>query len=216
MRLADLIAGKAPEPGTVANVATVTVANPSGDILKGEMSKMSQALGKGAASPLGEFATATLATDATLAAPTALAEARLREALARAAEGLPITLDELMREFGAEGREGWEAGDYAHPAFLRAFAMAVSERLKRERATETTPAPTPAPTPPPGPLDGLPLLREDLEHIERRTRGRRDHDSLLVEYARRWKQAADAEPVEIRKANKGRFAANSWLREVKR
>lgn len=144
----------------------------------------------------------------------------LRIALATAVDGLPITLDELMREFGAEGREGWEAGDYAHPAFLRAFAVAVSERLVREkvdsgeRPIEAVPKVTKAPEP--GPLDGLPLLRDDLRFIEARTRGRCDRESLLVEYARRWREAAAAEPVEIRKANAGRYAANTWLLEVGR
>ena len=64
----------------------------------------------------------------------------LRTALAEAGKGLPVTVAELVREFGAEGREGWEAGDYAHPAFLRAFAKAVAERLERERCIESKPA----------------------------------------------------------------------------
>lgn len=40
--------------------------------------------------------------------------------------------------------------------------------------------------------------------------------TILVEYARRWREAAAAEPVEFRKANAGRFAANAWLKEVGR
>ena len=141
-----------------------------------------------------------------VAPPVARSETELRIALAIAAEGLPITLDVLLREFGAEGREGWEAGDYAHPAFLRAFAKTVAERLERDRESESAQAP--------GPLSNLPLLREDRRFIQARIHYRRDRDRLLSEYAKHWKQAADAEPVEHRQANAGRRAANKWLREI--
>ena len=140
------------------------------------------------------------------APPVARSETELRIALAAAAEGLPVSLDELMREFGAEGRQGWEAGDYAHPAFLRAFAKAVAERLERDRETE--------PAPPPGPLSELPLLREDRQFVQARTMNRRDRERVLTEYARHWREAAAAEPMEIRKANAGRRAANAWLRDA--
>ena len=154
-------------------------------------------------------------------------KAGLRLALTAACEGLPLSLEELAREFGAEGEADWLTGDAPHcqPDFLRAFAVAVSERLADERTAEpgaNTPThnpqntQNPEPDPPtPGPLDGLALLREDRRFIEGRTRGRH-REALLSEYARRWKEAAAAEPVEFRKANGGRFAANSWLREVRR
>ena len=154
-----------------------------------------------------------------LKAPAAVpAEARLREALAAACDGLALSVEELEREFGEEGAADW-AGQYTphcRPEFLRAFAVAVSERLAREREAANEPGP-PAPKaepPPPGPLDGLPLLRGDWNLIEQRARGRH-REALLLEYARRWREAADAEPVGFRKANTGRRAANAWLREVR-
>lgn len=146
MSLAELIAGKAPGPVTVAKVATVTVANPSGDILKTELSQKSQLSQphKGEpGSPPGAFATATLATIATLPA-------------------------------------------------------------------QEDPSP-----PEPHPLEGLGLLREDWQFIERRARGVH-REALLSGYAERWRTAAAAEPLEFRKANAGRRAANAWLREVGR
>ena len=212
MSLAELIAGKAPGHVTVAKVATVAVANPSGNTLKGEvsqMSQLSQVLSTRPASPPERFATATLATDATLTAPVARSEAALHAALAEAAAGLPVTLAELIEAFGAEGAADWAEGYTPHcrPEFLRAFAIAVSERLARKRAE--------AP-PPPGPLDGLPLLREDRRFIEARTLHRRDRAALLTEYARRWREAAAAKFVPHRQANAGRRAANAWLREATR
>ena len=66
----------------------------------------------------------------------------------------------------------------------------------------------------PCPLDGLPLLRDDWQFIDRRTAGRHDRETLLWEYLARWRAAANAEPVDFRRANRGRFAANSWLREA--
>ena len=63
---------------------------------------------------------------------------------------------------------------------------------------------------PAGPLDGLPLLAGDWRFIQRMARGRHRH-ALLVEYARRWRQAAEAEPLPHRKAGAGRVAANTWL-----
>lgn len=140
--------------------------------------------------------------------------AGLRLALSEAREGLPVTLAELVEAFGTEAEADWLEGYGPHCRleFLRAFAATLAARLERERVAE--PEPDPAPEPTPGPLHGLPLLREDWPFIERRTQGRRDRESLLVEYARRWKEAAEAEPLESRKANAGRFAANAWLREV--
>jgi hypothetical protein len=212
--LAELIAGKLPAAvGSVAKVAKVAVANTA----ERESTKPTTATEPVKALPHGQLATATFATPATQgpaallpggsAAGTTLGTdgEALRAALAEAGEGLPVTVAELLREFGAEGREGWEAGDYAHPAFLRAFAVAVAERLERERQTKPEPPPRPS-----HPLDGLALLREDWEFIERRSGGRH-REALLNEYARHWKEAAAAEPVEFRKANAGRFAANSWL-----
>lgn len=39
---------------------------------------------------------------------------------------------------------------------------------------------------------------------------------LLAAYVQHWHLAADAEPVAHRKANKGRYAANTWLRNLTR
>jgi len=36
--------------------------------------------------------------------------------------------------------------------------------------------------------------------------------ALVNEYLEQWQQAADAEPISFKKENKGRFAANTWLR----
>ena len=157
-----------------------------------------------------------------LKAPAAVpAEARLREALAAACDGLALSVEELEREFGTEGAADWAEGYTPHcqPEFLRAFAVAVSERLAREREAANEPGPPareaePAPRTP-GALDGLPLLREDGRLIEQRAHGRH-REALLAEYARRWREAAATEPVEFRKANAGRFAANAWLREAGR
>jgi hypothetical protein len=142
-------------------------------------------------------------------------------ALAEAANGLPVTLDQLVEAFGAEGESDWLEGYEPHcrPEFLRAFAETVAARLEREQAAEPEPEP-PAQNPQnrkpePNPLEGLALLPEDWRLVERRTRGRRNRESLLTEYARRWKEAAEAEPLEHRKANAGRFAANAWLREAR-
>jgi hypothetical protein len=60
-------------------------------------------------------------------------------------------------------------------------------------------------------IDTLPLLAEDWVFLRERIRGRRDAAALLARYAVRWRAAADVEPVSFRKANRGRFAANSWL-----
>ena len=59
----------------------------------------------------------------------------LHAALATAAEGLPVTMDELLEAFGEEGAADWAEGYIPHcrPEFLRAFAVAVSERLAREQ-----------------------------------------------------------------------------------
>lgn len=217
----------------------------------------------------------------------------LRAALADACEGLPLTVSELEREYGEEGANDYAEGQHHTPEYLRAFAVAVAERLeidprdfqKRpsravtkvpEGAFETfdtargrrfqnssfpdgmfpgeivttdsypdsgliTPEPsaptanTAAPDGPenekgdfqkrasravpkvpkaPHPLEGLPLLREDWAFIECRTQGRRDRDALMEEYGARWRAAADAEPVAFRRANRGRFAGNTWLAEA--
>ncbi|WP_143339685.1 hypothetical protein [Ectothiorhodospira magna] len=68
--------------------------------------------------------------------------------------------------------------------------------------------------PKPGPLDGLPLLHEDHRFIAARTQGRSDRDRLLRGYRRAWLEAADAEPVEHKRGNVGRRAANLWLMEA--
>ena len=141
--------------------------------------------------------------------------AGLRLALTKACEELPVTLAELVEAFGTEGEADWLESYEPHcrPEFLRAFAATVAERLERERTADPEPEPVPEQTT--GPLHELALLRGDWEFIERRTRGRH-RQALLNEYARRWNEAAALEPVEFRKANAGRFAANTWLREVGR
>jgi hypothetical protein len=74
-----------------------------------------------------------------LNAPRATRAEALRAALAEAGKGLPVTVAELVGAFGAEGATDWAEGYAPHcrPEFLRAFAVAVSERLARERRPGT-------------------------------------------------------------------------------
>ena len=208
MSLADLIAGK-PAPASIAEVAAIAVAKPadqhpvdSGSVAKIAGTTPTPENMEDELLSRSEPAGGATAIDAI---PATESHEAFRAALAEAGDGLPVTLAELLREFGAEGREGWEAGDYAHPAFLRAFAKTVAERLKSDQEAELKP--------PPDPLSELPLLREDRQFVHARIYHRRDREQLLTEYARRWTEAAEAEPVEVRKANAGRMAANTWLRE---
>ncbi|MCB1715615.1 MAG: hypothetical protein KDK05_10815 [Candidatus Competibacteraceae bacterium] len=39
-------------------------------------------------------------------------------------------------------------------------------------------------------------------------------DALVAMYRIIWKQAAEAEPLELRRANMGRRAANAWIRRT--
>jgi hypothetical protein len=64
------------------------------------------------------------------------------------------------------------------------------------------------------PLAGLPLLHDDWVFVNVRTTGRADKHAVLAEYARRWREASEIEPAPHKKDNQGRFAANSWLREL--
>ena len=136
MSLADLIAGK-PAPASIAEVAAIAVAKPadqhpfdSGSVAKIAGTTPTPENMEDELLSRSEPAGGATAIDAI---PATESHEAFRAALAEAGDGLPVTLAELLREFGAEGREGWEAGDYAHPAFLRAFAVAVSERLEREQ-----------------------------------------------------------------------------------
>jgi hypothetical protein len=65
----------------------------------------------------------------------------------------------------------------------------------------------------PDPLAGLALLTEDREFIRNRLRRVpvARHREALEQYAARWQEAADLEPVEHRRANAGRRAANGWM-----
>jgi hypothetical protein len=116
---------------------------------------------------------------------------------------------------GFEGFEGFEhgLGDWSHAQAGPAEA-GPRRGLAEEQASTNGPRPAaPMAEPdhgPAGPLDGLPLLAGDWRFIQRMARGRRRH-ALLMEYARRWRQAADAEPAPHRKAGAGRVAANTWL-----
>lgn len=129
----------------------------------------------------------------------------LREALAIACAGLPLTLAELTEAFGEEGASDWSDGYEPHctDEYLRAFALAVAERLDREL---TSP-------PAANPLDDLPLLPEDRAFIRNRTRYRDDEDELIAGYRKQWIRAATEEPLNFRQANAGRRAANRWLLE---
>ena len=63
-------------------------------------------------------------------------------------------------------------------------------------------------------VDRLPLLADDREFIRERIRRRPDAAALLARYLIVWRAGADGEPVSFRKSNKGRFAANTWLRRA--
>mgnify|MGYP003677197110 FL=1 len=58
---------------------------------------------------------------------------------------------------------------------------------------------------------GVELLREDMEFLFSTLMRNR----AIRQYITLWVQAIDCEPVSHRKANRGRFAANTWLRECR-
>ena len=61
---------------------------------------------------------------------------------------------------------------------------------------------------------GVELLREDLAflcwHLPKDTASR---NRAIDQYIATWRDAADSESLGHKKANQGRFAANTWLRE---
>jgi hypothetical protein len=66
-------------------------------------------------------------------------------------------------------------------------------------------------------VDSLPLLREDAAFMRRclmamQLYGTATADELCEGYAHYWLDAAEREPVPHKKDNRGRHAANSWLR----
>lgn len=129
--------------------------------------------------------------------------AGLREALAFACEDLPLTLNELIGAFGDEGESDWRDGYEPHcnDDFLRAFALAVAERLERELSNPLAASP----------LENLPLLPEDRVFVHKRAGYRDNEDELIAGYREQWVCAAAAEPLSFRQANAGRRAANAWL-----
>ncbi len=54
------------------------------------------------------------------------------------------------------------------------------------------------------------------QHAQRLHAHGKRNDELMAAYVQHWHLAADAEPVAHRKANKGRYAANTWLRNLTR
>lgn len=105
------------------------------------MLQLSQPPSTGMDSPTKSFVTATLATDAALTASAVTNRSGLLKALTAACDGLALSVEELERQFGDEGAADWAEGYTPHcqPEFLRAFALAVSERLARERAAVNGP-----------------------------------------------------------------------------
>lgn len=63
---------------------------------------------------------------------------------------------------------------------------------------------------------GLALLPEDRRFIEKILAGQPPQiiDAALEDYKKVWQSACDAEPHEHKKDNKGRRAANTFLREI--
>jgi hypothetical protein len=66
-------------------------------------------------------------------------------------------------------------------------------------------------------IDSLPLLREDAAFVRRclmalQLYGTATAAELCEGYARHWLEAAESEPMPHKRDNRGRHAANSWLR----
>lgn len=66
--------------------------------------------------------------------------------------------------------------------------------------------------------EGVPIVigeRDDSGFIDRilKYHTNEERHNILSEYKYYWGNAADAEPIPIRKQNTGRFAANNWLRK---
>lgn len=61
----------------------------------------------------------------------------------------------------------------------------------------------------------LPLLADDIAWLTAKLTfiPRAKRHVLLLEYHDRWTKSAALEPIEYKKENAGRFAANSWIRE---
>ena len=62
---------------------------------------------------------------------------------------------------------------------------------------------------------GIDVLPEDIAHLRWfLPRGIPEHNAAVREYVERWQAAMDAEPADQKKQNRGRFAANDWLRTM--
>lgn len=62
---------------------------------------------------------------------------------------------------------------------------------------------------------GIDVLPEDIAHLRWfLPKDGPEHNVAVREYVERWQAARDAEPAEQKKQNRGRFAANTWLRET--
>tara|TARA_R110002110_G_scaffold415830_1_gene657081 strand:+ start:11854 stop:12354 length:501 start_codon:yes stop_codon:yes gene_type:complete len=120
---------------------------------------------------------------------------------------------------------GAEKGGETTPA----PAIRPNPPARAESETRTDTAFPPNPPNPPGAMQeieqplpatreylaslGLETLPEDVAfltwHLPRGTTAR---NQALREYVHRWRDAMDAEPAQHRRQNRGRFAANAWLR----
>ncbi len=58
--------------------------------------------------------------------------------------------------------------------------------------------------------------KQDLDFLKRNTAGltKVAKKKIWEMYQRVWLSAAESEPVAWKKENKGRFAANTWLRNI--
>jgi hypothetical protein len=64
---------------------------------------------------------------------------------------------------------------------------------------------------------GVELLREDLAFLLwLLPKGTASRNKVIREYILIWLEVVDSEPLSHKKANRGRFAANTWLRELGR
>jgi len=63
---------------------------------------------------------------------------------------------------------------------------------------------------------GVDLLRDDLAFLfQRLPKGTTARNKAIATYIETWRTEMCSEPLSHKQANRGRFAANSWLRECK-
>ena len=61
--------------------------------------------------------------------------------------------------------------------------------------------------------EGCQLLRDDINFVRQRLNyvPKTQRRAFMLRYVALWLQAMDEEPIQHKKQNRGRYAANSWL-----